>query len=403
VRILHLIDPASPGGGPGTLRLAAEALARLADAHHDVLIIGNSRHRELARRCGLVTRGRLGAPLNRPGLARRGLRSFLRACEPVSGRYHLVHAWTMSAAGLGALAAGRRPLLATAVDGQVSWADRRRLRAVPVLAGTAAVGRDLEAAGWSPRLLSLLPPGVDHDAIGLEQRGLLRERWGADATTFVVGLLGEPAARLDGVLAMNAVGRVALSGKDVRLVLHHEATARHDLRRWMDRLGTGNFVVVDDAVAEPWRVVAGLDAALVATRSGPDATGTSVLPMLWAMAAGVPVVAESGHAISGIIDEGTGGLLFESGDVNEAAACLLRRYDRASAVTGIAEAARDMIEKRFDIAGFAARLDAVYDQCVRGEPIRVPESAPRRRQPGPIARPTRPPKADSLCVPPGNS
>ena len=217
MRILHLIDPASPGGGPGTLRLAAEALSRSAIAAHDVLIVGNSRHRDLARRCGLETRGRLGAPLNRAALAQGGLRSFLRACEPVNGRYDLLHAWTLSAAGLAALGAGRRPLLATAFDGLVSRPLRRRVRSVPVLVAADAVRRDLEADGWDPGLISLLPPGVDREAIGLEHRGLLRERWGADETTFVVGLLGEPPARLDGVLAMNALGRVALTGKDVRL------------------------------------------------------------------------------------------------------------------------------------------------------------------------------------------
>ena len=258
----------------------------------------------------------------------------------------------------------------------MSWTDRRRLLSVPVLAATDAVRRDLEAAGWDPKMLSLLPPGVDREAIGLEQRALLRERWGADETTFVAGLLGEPPARLDGVLAMNALGRVALSGKDVRLVLHHEATAPHDLRRWLGRLGLGNFVVVDDAAAEPWRVVAGLDAALVATRFGGGAAGPSVTPLLWAMAAGVPVVAEAAHAISGIIDDGTSGLLFEPGDINSAAACLLHLYDRGGEAAGIGDAARAVVDQRFDIAGFAARLDAVYEQCVRGDPIRVPEMAP---------------------------
>jgi glycosyltransferase involved in cell wall biosynthesis len=378
VRILHLIDPASPGGGPGTLRLAAEALSRSAISAHDVLIVGNSRHRDLAGRCGLKTRGRLGAPLNRPALARGGLRSFLRACEPVNGRYDLLHAWTLSAAGLGALGAGRRPLLATAFVGLVARPVLRRVQSVPVLAATDAVRRDLEAAGWDPGLLSLLPPGVDREAIGLEQRALLRERWGADETTFVAGLLGEPPARLDGVLAMNALGRVALSGKDVRLVLHHEATAPHDLRRWLVRLGLGEFVVVDDAAVEPWRVVAGLDAALFAARFGRRAAGLSVTPVLWAMAAGVPVVAEAARAISDIIDDGASGVLFEPGDINGAAACLLNVYDRGREAAGIGDAARAAVVERFDIAGFAARLDAVYEQCVRGQPIRVPEIPTKR-------------------------
>jgi glycosyltransferase involved in cell wall biosynthesis len=389
VRILHLIDPASPGGGPGTLRLAAEALSRSAIADHDVLIVGNSRHRDLAGRCGLETRGRLGAPLNRAALAQGGLRSFLRACEPVNGRYDLLHAWTLSAAGLGALGAGRRPLLATVFDGLASRPLRRRVRSVPVLVAADAVRRDLEADGWDPGLISLLPPGVDREAIGLEHRGLLRERWGADETTFVVGLLGEPPARLDGVLAMNALGRVALTGKDVRLVLHHEATAPHDLRRWLVRLGLGDFVVVDDAAVEPWRIVAGLDAALVAARSGHRVAGLSMMPVLWAMAAGVPVAAEASPVFSDIIDDGASGLLFEPGDINGAAACLLNVYDRGREAAGIGDAARAAVDERFDIAGFAVRLDTVYEQRVRGERIQVPDTPAKRSRVNKLALATQ--------------
>jgi glycosyltransferase involved in cell wall biosynthesis len=375
VRILHLIDPASPGGGPGTLRLAAEALSRVTTAAHDVLIVGATRHRELARRCGLGTRGRLGAPLNRPELARRGLRSFLRAWEPVRGRYDLVHAWTLSAAGLGVLGAARRPVLATTVAGPVSWPLRRRLRSVPVLAATAALRRQLEAAGWDAGLLSVLPPGVGRDAIDGNRRALLREQWGADATTFVAGLVGEPPAWSDGMLAISALGRLALTGKDVRLVLHHEATVPGDLRRWLRRLGLGDFVVVDDAMAQPWRVMPGLDAAVVGYCAMARAAAPSVMPVLWAMAAGVPVVTEAAASFAGVVDESAGGLLFEPGDANGAAACLLRVYDRGRAAAGFADAARAIAAQRFDVADFAARLAAVYEQRARGEPIRVPEVA----------------------------
>jgi len=373
VRILHLIDPASPGGGPGTLRLVAEALARTVGADHDVLIVGNSRHLRLARRCGLKARGRLGAPLNRPSLARSGLRSYLAASEAVGRGYDLLHAWTLSAAGLGIREAAGRPLLATAVAGPVSRPLLRRVLSVPVLATTAAVRGDLEAAGWASGLLS---PGVDREAIDPQQRVLLRERWGADETTFVAGLVGEPPAWADGRLAINALGRLALSGRDVRLVLHHEATAPDDLRRWLGKLGLGNIVVIDDAVVEPWRIVAGLDAALLANGIRARAAEPSVTPVLWAMAAGLPVVAEATASILGLIEDGASGLLFAPGDTNGAAACLLGVHDRRREAVRIGDAARAMVERRFDVADFAARLDAVYEQCVKGEPIRVPEVAP---------------------------
>jgi glycosyltransferase involved in cell wall biosynthesis len=297
----------------------------------------------------------------------------LAATEPVCGGYDLLHAWTLPAAGLCVQEAGRRPVLATAVTGHAARRLRRRLRSVPVLGATEAVRRGLEAVGWASGLLSLVPPGVDRDTLGSQPRALLRERWGADEATFVVGLVGEPPARADGRLAMNALGRVILSGKDVKLVLHHEATAPDDLRRWLGRLGLGDFVVIDDAVVEPWRILAGLDAAVIAASSRAREVEPSVMPVLWTMAAGVPVVAQATASIKGLIEDGASGLLFAPGDVHGAAACLLRVYDRSREAARMVDAARAMVERQFDIAGFAARLDAVYAQCVKGEPIRVPE------------------------------
>ncbi len=72
MRILHLIDPAAPGGGPCTLKLLAETLTRVA-GRHDVLIAGTTDHIALARRCGLAPLGRIRAPLNRPTLARAAI------------------------------------------------------------------------------------------------------------------------------------------------------------------------------------------------------------------------------------------------------------------------------------------------------------------------------------------
>ena len=156
--------------------------------------------------------------------------------------------------------------------------------------------------------------------------------------------------------------------------MHHEATAPDDLRRWLGRLGLSGTVVIDDAVVEPWRIVAGLDAALVANGIRARAAKPSVTPVLWAMAAGLPVAAEATASILGLIEDGASGLLFAPGDTHGAAARLLWAHDRRGEAARIGDAARAMVERRFGVGDFAARLDAVYEQCVRREPIRVPEA-----------------------------
>jgi glycosyltransferase involved in cell wall biosynthesis len=103
------------------------------------------------------------------------------------------------------------------------------------------------------------------------------------------------------------------------------------------------------------------------------------MPALWAMAAGLPVVAEATPLMRGLIEDGTSGLLFAPGDMHAAAARLLRVHDRGPEAGRLGSAARATVARRFGVADFAARLDAVYGRCARGEPIRVPEIAPPAR------------------------
>src|SRR5262245_54529832 len=108
MRILHLIDPASPGGGACTLRLLAEPLTRLPDSVQDVVVIGTAAHVELARRCGVEPLGAINAPARLTCLAVRPLRELIAIRELTVGHYDLVHAWTAPAAALAAVAAPRR-------------------------------------------------------------------------------------------------------------------------------------------------------------------------------------------------------------------------------------------------------------------------------------------------------
>ncbi len=207
MRILHLIDPAAPGGGPCTLKLLAETLSRVG-GRHDVLIAGTSEHLALARRCGLTPLGRIRTPLNRPTLARSAIGRVLRHRERFGGRYDLIHAWTTSAGASAVLVTRRHPVLATAAAGsRTAGGDLGMIarRGVPVLTATAATAARLLAGGYPPQLVTVLPPSVDPGSIAMEQRRLLRESWGADETTFVVGHLGEHGPTTDGVHADAAV------------------------------------------------------------------------------------------------------------------------------------------------------------------------------------------------------
>ncbi len=399
MRILHLIDPASAGGGPCTLKAAAEAIARVDASHHDVVVIGNADHLALAWRCGLTPIGRIGAARNRCGFARRGLATLLRSYERTHGRYDLLHAWTPA----GVLATSpRRRVVAFAGQGSCDRCavDVLRRRGVPVLAADGDVARELHDAGCDAAQVAILPPGVDASTIDLEQRRLLREQWRADETTFVIGLLGEPPAVADGDLALSAAGRVALIGREVKVVLHHAAALPGGLRRWMGKLGIGEVPVIDDRAEEPWRIAAGLDAALLAPRRravpqrphGRLARGAAsalhwlgrdevigdptALPALWAMAAGVPLIAARSGRLQQLLENGVTGLLFEPGDLHAIARHVVALLERPSA-RAVGPAGRALIEQRFRPDAFAAGLTTAWTQCRRDEPVRLsPEPSP---------------------------
>ncbi len=369
MKILHLIDPGAAEGGPCTLRMLWEVLCRL-DGVHDVLLIGTARQRELAARCGLTVVGSLGASVRHVALGRTALGRFLRASETAAVGYDLVHAWSLRGAVLAGLAMrGRRvvaSVLGPPVLGRAAGLPPRALgrisaRVGRVLAASPAVRDTCEAAGIDGALLSVVRPGVDHTAIDPDDRAALRRRWDADEDKLVVGLLGEPANNCDARTAVTAISQVALTGRDVRLLVHPDAIARTGVRARLGKLGMSRLLLVDDEVAQPWRVASGLDAALIITRYP-----SSVLPVVWAMAAGVPVIVETSAAMRQIVPIALRGLLFAPGDFSAVSECILRLFDD-DAAGRIDPAFGDRVAKSFSADVHAERLGDVYRQLAGGE------------------------------------
>lgn len=370
MKVLHLIDPAAPGGGPCTLRLVAEAVSRIGSIEHEVLVIGTAGHHALAARCGLSPCRRIAGGSHRAVIASAHLRHAVAALENRGKPVDLIHAWTDSSAAA-ARAVGRRAVM----DG------------LPI------------------------DPAVDPEVMAGENRPLLRERWQADETTFVIGLLGEPAEWCDAETALAAVGRVALTGRDVKLLMHHRAARHSPSIRWLGKLGLTHMVIVDDEIAEPWRILPGLDAAMLATRRRPRPTAPGpasrlagraaallglpgpgyepamqarfcLLPLLWAMAAGVPVIADDRPGWSRIIDNGRTGLLFEPGRFNAAATHVLDLFADARTADRLGKAARKLVEEKFNPGIFADRLERLY----RGDGDTRQGAAAQRNMAPPRAR-----------------
>jgi len=390
VRILHLVAPGSRGGGPCTLRAAADVIDRWPDNRHDVVLFGHGTDERTARRCGLRPTGRLAAPAADPARAWRPLRRVLECLERASSRYDLIHAWTADCGVAARHAAARRSLLVWTADrsavGAAAWLTRRQ---VPVLAEAVAAREAILAAGGDRAFVTAMPGGVDPRHLDRDARSSLRGGWGVDATSFVVGLLAEPAAGGDGETAIHAVGRPYLSGLDVRLVMHHAAAPPSGIRRWRRKLGLDDAIITDDRLAEPWRVAAGLDAALfVASPLGtaarraalagprrraltPRSAGpgpASPAPLAWAMACGLPVIAEDHAETRELVADR--GILVERGDYHAMGTHVMDLFADPDAARRLARASRSA-SRRFTTDTMATRIMQAWRCVLRGAPVKV--------------------------------
>jgi hypothetical protein len=372
VRVLHIIEPGSPGGGGCTLRMLAGGLARLRDMRPDVLILGTTAHVALAKRCGLGPIGCFTPPRAWPTLGSTALRRLIAMREQSGGTYDVIHAWTPRAAILAILAAPRRRRIFTPTVGPVDRTEIRILARLlrrfrtPVLASSAGVMNEFLnvteplRTRWISRP-ALLPPGVHAASHLLGQRDAVRGRWNIEADAFVIGLLSEPANWSDAMWGAAVASRLALAGRNVRLLIYHSAQHRREAEQWCRSVDFPELVIADGLAAEPWRMVRGLDAA-ICTGSAPGGvrTSTGVGPLLLAMAAGVPVIAERTDAVCDCIEGDRSALLIDGPDINAACRHLMRLADDPSLARSLTEAASRTVEQKFTLDGWRRRLRETY-------------------------------------------
>jgi hypothetical protein len=339
LRVLHLVDPAAAEVGACALRLLGDLVASgdassAAALVHDVLVIGRSREVNLATECGVDALGsiwpRHGRTLNAAGALGRWMLAARRAGTAPD----VLHAWS---GGCGALAALAAPAM--------------------------------------PRVVTPVAAAVDVDSPHLVAREMVRARWkreeGVGADEFVIGLLGEHVECFDARNAMHVGARTGLSSRRVRLVMSGRSLGRANAQRFLAALDLDHAIIHDEAVARPWSVLGGLDAALLLPPtilpSGRGAGGRrselSVMPLLWSWAAGVPVVADALAPTHGLVEDGRTGLLFPASDLNAGCDRVARLYDDAALAQRLANAGRETVAQRFSTSIFRARVHNAYRQA----------------------------------------
>lgn len=368
--VLHVIDPGSPGGGACSLHLLGDLKRAMPLIDHRTMIVGDARHIDLARRCGMTVDGWICPVRNVPFSGARALRRYIQTMKWNGVEVDVIHAWTPRASTLARLASPDVPHLTTLHVGPLDgfgtryWRRLLARREAPALGATRAIVSDCRRAGLQHSIVSLVPPAVNAAAADLQARDVVRHRWkdsfGTNSSAFVVGLLAEPISWSDVRAAATSVARVLLSGRDVKLVAHAKAMRRIEAERFLNRLGLPELLLIDDAAAEPWQIVGGLDAMLW---MGPrrNRPSPSALPLLWAMAAGVPVIAECTDDARQFIDDGVNGYLIDPHDVNAASRQILRLFDDRELGRNLGEAGRAAVNELYGIDAYAMRIQHAYE------------------------------------------
>jgi hypothetical protein len=89
------------------------------------------------------------------------------------------------------------------------------------------------------------------------------------------------------------------------------------------------------------------------------------MPLLWANAAGVPVIAEGSAPLAGMVQDEHTGLIFEHGELNAGCDRLARLYDDRVLGNRLAKAAAEVVRTRCHLDGLCRRLADAWHQGVR--------------------------------------
>jgi len=373
MEVWHLLDTGGGAADPATLELLAQSQGRLPDVSQHVVLMGGANAVCRAEQVGLRPAVHLGVPYGHGVLGYAALRRRLRRLPTPD----IVHCWSPGTAMLAAVLPQRAARILTLTQ-RVDAGVARRLRALAcgpiapmtVLTLNATARHALILRGLDARRVHVLRPAVDMARIDRAGRATLRERWEVDDDVTVMALLADPVAVGDACLAVMVASMADFAENvaktRIRVLLHPATHGRRRAVRWMHEVGHGRRVICDAAVAAPWRVLPGCDVAL---SSG---VGVGGLGLLWAMAAGVPIIAEASDAVGEILEDRHSALLAPPGDPKRLAHRLGRLLSDATLAWKLRDTSRHEAYSLFGRQHYCQCLGTVYAQVGAGETVDVP-------------------------------
>lgn len=355
-------------GGPA--RQALLLTRALMPTYRTILVAGTSppAEGELLDRDTNVTR----VPLVRPISPRQdlqavyGIRRLIGEHHPLIVHTHMAKAGTI--ARVAARTVRRQPRTVHTFHGHVLdgyfsprverafiLAERALAKTTDVLVAISPEVRDslLELGIGREEQYRLIPLGFDlteHLAIR-GHSGVLRERFGLEDDTPLIGLVGRLAPIKDPGLALRAIARLP----DLHLAVVGDGELRAATEEAASGLGIADRVHFAGWVLDVPGVMADLDVVLLTSRN----EGTPVA-LIEAAAAGVPAVATEVGGVPSVVLDGVTGILVPPGDDEGLADALQRLAEDALLRRTYGENARGRVDRWSDRRLIADVL-ALYD------------------------------------------
>ncbi len=367
-RVLHVITRLTAGGAGHQLRLLLEHLP----AEAEVVTLAGAGPVADAIRAG-------GTPV--VDLRMRGRRDLLALSRLVRlihrGRYDVVHTHLYRACVVGRLAArmaGVRTVVATEhtlgrtrIEGRpITAGIRRWYRATErlgrvTIAVSEPVAARLRAWGVRPERVTVIPDGIDPDALAFDAglRARARAELGLWPSERVVGAVG----RLDAGQRFDVLLR-AMAGLDATLLLVGDGPQQAALEELAAGLGLADRVRFTGEVTDVRPLLCGMDAL-----AAPSAQETFGLAVLEALACGLPVVYGSCPALEALAAGAAPRAVRGAADATELRVELAAALDSAALSAAVEPPDRrdpPAAVEHYRIDRLAVRVADLYQRTLRG-------------------------------------
>jgi len=375
MRILHLIDAASPQAASTTLALLDQSLGRLGHTDQHALLLGGTPLRRATQEAGITGAMHAGVPF---GQAILGIPAIKRHAQQ-RGPFDLIHCWSIGALTAASWVFRKTPkaltLTSTPPPASIHWlrilAKETPGRTLFLPISSTIRGTLLGGAIPEPAV-HVLRPAIDMGKVCHDDRTALRKAWGAPSeSTKIIALLTEPPHQADALAANIAMAMAddsaATDGLTLRMLIHPDQHNRLRAQNRMRGLGQPQRVIQEPRLDVPWQVLPGCDLALTL---GQDAGG---LPLLWAMAANVPIIGEATYAVSEIIEDHHSALLAQPGSMKHLAQRITQLFTDPKLAWKLRDTARHEAYSFFSRQRYCQALGGVYEQMVQGENIHIPD------------------------------